>query len=60
MKLIQEIRKRPDVIWLLPITMITAFSQFLVVTDCIFKILPIAEEAALQIMATGAEIIAGL
>ncbi len=60
MKLLKKLKKRPDVIWLLPITITAIVSQLLIGADCIFGILPIAEESALAIMATGAEIIAGL
>jgi len=60
MSLIKSLKKRPDAIWFLPITLSTTFFQILIIVDSIFRILPIAEESALQIMATGAEIIAGL
>lgn len=60
MNMIKQLKKRPDAIWLLPITISTIIFQVLIVVDSIFRILPIAEDSALQIMATGAEIIAGL
>ena len=60
MNLIKEIRKRPDVIWLLPIHILTIIFQFFIIGDSMFQILPIAEASALEVIATSAEIVAGL
>ncbi len=60
MNLVKELKKRPDTIWLLPINALTIFFQFLILGDSIFQVLPIAEDSALQVIGTGAEIVAGL
>lgn len=53
------IKKYPDAIWIMPILFTTIFFQIMIAIDSMYQIMPITEDA-IQVMLTGAEVVAGL
>ncbi len=59
MSLKKLIKKYPDAIWVIPILFTTIFFQIMIAIDSMYQIMPITEDA-IQVMLTGAEVVAGL
>ncbi len=59
MSLKNLMKKYPDAIWIIPILFTTIFFQIMIAIDSIYQIMPITEDA-IQVMLTGAEVVAGL